>query len=114
MNRNRLRLIIIFTSILIVGITISQFIFLNAAYKFQKEVNDQNIKAALARTWRQVVHESKSSARQQDYPIQQLSDKYFVVNINQPIQKDSLKEILKKEFSRLFISTDFQFAIYNP
>jgi len=114
MNRNRLRLIIIFTSILIAGITIAQFIFLNAAYKFQKEVSDQNIKAALARTWRQLIHERKSSSQQAEYPVQQLSDKYFVVTINQPVQKDSLKAILKRELSRLSITTDFQFAIYNP
>ena len=114
MNRKKLRLIIVFTSILIGGITIAQFTFLNAAYRFQQESNNQNIKAALARTWRQLVNDDKSSAKQTEYPVQQLSEKYFVVNINKPVQKDSLKAILKREFEQLSIATDFQFAIYNP
>jgi len=112
MNKKILRLIILLSLLLIVSITIAQFSFLRAAYKFQEQLNDQNIKAALGRTWRQLITASEDNKTQP--PVKQLSEKYFVVNLNQPIEEERLKAILKEEFSRLSIFTDFQFAIYNP
>jgi len=91
MNKKILRLIILLSLLLIVSITIAQFSFLRAAYKFQEQLNDQNIKAALGRTWRQLITASEDNKTQP--PVKQLSEKYFVVNLNQPIEEERLKAL---------------------
>ncbi len=110
MDRKTIQRIIIFAAVLVAGIIISQFIFLWSAFEFQEKIANQNIKTALKRVRREVLHKYADSSTA---AIQQLSPAYFTVNLDQPIVPDTLKILLKKEFSRMGIETEFQFAIYD-
>jgi two-component system, OmpR family, phosphate regulon sensor histidine kinase PhoR len=111
MNRNTIRFIIILAALVIVSITISQFVFLNKAFEFQERVSDLNIKVALQRVQREILktHSEKSEI----FYLKQLSPNYFVVNLDTRPDPEILKALLKKEFERMEIMGDFQFAIYD-
>jgi two-component system phosphate regulon sensor histidine kinase PhoR len=110
MDRKTIQRIIVLAAVLVGGIMVSQFIFLLRAFEFQEKVASQNIKTALKRVRREVLHDFTDSSAS---AVQQLSPAYFAVNLNRPIVPDTLKVLLKKEFSRMGIETEFQFAIYD-
>jgi two-component system phosphate regulon sensor histidine kinase PhoR len=113
MNNKTIQLIIILAVLLTVAITISQFIFLHKAFEFQESVSNRNITVALNRVRREILQTYNENANQDTSGIRQLSSKYFVVNMDHEPEPKTLKKLLKKEFERMDIDGDFQFAIYD-
>ncbi|MDB5257922.1 MAG: sensor histidine kinase [Chitinophagaceae bacterium] len=111
MKRNNIRLLVILAVILFIGITMSQLFFLKRAYDLLEKANNQQISIALQRVRRDVLQRYNSI--ENESAVKAISHQYYVVNINQEIHPDTLKGYLKKEFEKIGIYTDFQFAIYD-
>jgi two-component system phosphate regulon sensor histidine kinase PhoR len=98
---------------LVVSITFCQFLFLKKAFEFQEKTSDHNIQKALSRVLREINTNGQNWDQQGNKSVNQLSPKYFVVNIDHKISSDQLKSLLKKEFSNMDINGEFQFAVYD-
>jgi two-component system phosphate regulon sensor histidine kinase PhoR len=112
MPRNAFRTVIVLASLLVVGILLSQYLFLRKAYDFQEKSLDQNIRVALLRVRRQLL--TGSSSYQDSSGITQLSTKCFVGNLEGQVEQEKLKGLLKKELAKVNIPYDFQFSIFDP
>jgi len=110
MEIKKLNIIITLGFVAIIGILIAQLLWTRQAYNIEDEKFNQTVNIALL----EVVEKlSGGKTSFSESPVQNISNDYYVVNINNEFHPEVLEYYLKTEFTRLQINTDYVYALYN-
>lgn len=110
MEIKKLNIIISLGFVAIIGILIAQLLWTRQAYNLEDKKFDQKVNLALL----EVVEKlSGDKASFTENPIQNISNDYYVVNINNDFHPAVLEHYLKTEFNRFQINTNYVYALYN-
>ncbi|GEN75148.1 sensor histidine kinase [Chryseobacterium hagamense] len=110
MEIKKLNIIITLGFVAIIGILIAQLLWTRQAYNLEDEKFNQKVNVALL----EVVEKlSGGKTSFTESPVQNMSNDYYVVNINNEFHPDVLEHYLKTEFTRFQINTDYVYAVYN-
>lgn len=118
MGRNTLRYVIILATFSVLGIILIQFFFLrNTVNLNEKKFHEAttkalNVVAQKLVSYNQQVH---GSTQKVDLPnaVDQISNNYYVVNVNEDIHPGLLEHFLVQEFKNHNLNVDFEYAIYD-
>ncbi|SHM81196.1 two-component system, OmpR family, phosphate regulon sensor histidine kinase PhoR [Chryseobacterium carnipullorum] len=110
MEIKKLNIIITLGFIAIIGIMIAQLLWTRQAYNLEDKKFNQKVNIALA----EVVEKlSGGKTSFTENPVQNISNDYYVVNINNEFHPAVLEYYLRTEFTRFQINTDYVYALYN-
>jgi len=118
MKRNSIGFVIIMATISVVGILLIQFFFLKNSYDLNEKQFHQLTTSALRSVASQIDkynaklyhHVTKPNEGGQ---VEQISNNYYVVNVNDVIDPNLLEHFLKTEFKRRNLNLTYEFAIYD-
>jgi two-component system phosphate regulon sensor histidine kinase PhoR len=110
MEIKKLNIIITLGFVAIIGILIAQLLWTRQAYNLEDKKFNQTVNIALL----EVVEKlSGGKTSFTESPIQNISNDYYVVNINNEFHPTVLEHYLKTEFTRFQINTNYVYALYN-
>lgn len=112
MKNNQIRFVVILGVIAILGILSAQIYWLRKAYDVKERQFSETIHTALLNVAENVAADNDGNLSNENI-INQLSSDYFVVNINDVIDANTLEYYLSNEFEKLKIDLDFEYAIYD-
>jgi two-component system, OmpR family, phosphate regulon sensor histidine kinase PhoR len=107
-----IRLLIIFGVMTLVGIITFQVYWVKKTYDIRESHFNQAISVALFDVAVKIA-EFNESILQVPTPVHQLSSNYFVVEVNDIIDKKVLELFLRREFDKRGLSIDFEYAIFD-
>lgn len=110
MEIKKLNIIITLGFVAIIGILIAQLLWTRQAYNLEDKKFNQTVNVALLEVVKKL---SGGKASFTESPVQNISNDYYVVNINNEFHPDVLEHYLKTEFTRFQINTDYVYAVYN-
>lgn len=110
MEIKKLNIIITLGFVAIIGILIAQLLWTRQAYSLEDKKFNQTVNIALLE-----VAEKLSGGKTSftESPVQNISNDYYVVNINNDFHPAVLEHYLKTEFTRFQINTNYVYALYN-
>ncbi len=111
MNRNTIRLLIILGIISITGIIAVQSYWVRRAFDVEEQRFRQTVMIALRNVANGISKSFKVS--QIENPVSQQSSDYYVVNLRVPLDADIVEHLLKEEFKKQNLTTDFEYGIYD-
>ncbi|WP_353150241.1 HAMP domain-containing sensor histidine kinase [Chryseobacterium sp.] len=110
MEIKRLNIIITLGFVAIIGILVAQLMWTRQAYNLEDKKFNQTVNIALL----EVVEKlSGGKTSFTESPVQNISNDYYVVNINNDFHPAVLEHYLKTEFTRFQINTNYVYALYN-
>ncbi|UOU98837.1 HAMP domain-containing histidine kinase [Chryseobacterium daecheongense] len=110
MEIKKLNIIITLGFVAIIGILIAQLLWTRQAYNLEDKKFNQTVNIALL----EVVEKlSGGKTSFTENPVQNISNDYYVVNINNEFHPAVLEHYLKTEFNRFQINTNYVYALYN-
>ncbi len=110
MEIKRLNIIITLGFVAIIGILIAQLLWTRQAYNLEDQKFNQKVNIALLEVVEKMSGGKTSFA---ENPVQNISNDYYVVNINNEFHPAVLEHYLKTEFTRFQINTNYVYALYN-
>lgn len=110
MEIKRLNIIITLGFVAIIGILIAQLLWTRQAYNLEDQKFNQKVNIALLEVVEKLSGGKTSFA---ENPVQNISNDYYVVNINNEFHPAVLEHYLKTEFTRFQINTNYVYALYN-
>lgn len=115
MKGKALKYIIILATISIAGVFLIQFAFIRSSYNISDEQFKESASVALKEVAWQIILEAGQSANYESIaPVEIIANDLFLVNVDEVIDKESLKNHLIEELKKHDIFYDFEFAIFNP
>jgi two-component system phosphate regulon sensor histidine kinase PhoR len=107
-----IRLIVILATLSIVGITFTQIYWVRRAFNLKEAEFERSVNTALYNVAQQIfeINHTPSPANN---PVKQLSTNYFVVMVNNEIDASMLEFLLRTEFERRNIQSDFEYGVYD-
>ena len=118
MKRNSIGFVIIMATVSVVGILLIQFFFLKNSYDLSERQFHQLASSALRSVANQINeynakvfgHPAKPA---ESFQVEQISNNYYVVNVNDVIDANLLEHFLEVEFKRRNLNVTFEYAIYD-
>lgn len=118
MKRNSIGFVIIMATVSVVGILFIQFFFLKNSYDLNEKQFHQLTTSALRSVASQIneynakiyAHPSKQT---EAYQVEQISNNYYVVNVNNVIDPNLLGHFLDVEFKKRNLNVTYEYAIYD-
>jgi len=118
MKRNSIGFLIILATFSVVGILVTQFFFLKNSYDLNERQFHSQVTGALrnvagqineynAKTFHHTVKGSESCQ------VEQFSNNYYVVNVNDVIDPSLLEHFLDVEFRKRNLNMTYEYAIYD-
>ncbi|MFC3810773.1 sensor histidine kinase [Lacihabitans lacunae] len=111
MSRNTIRLVIVLGVVAISGIIAVQAYWVKKAFDLKDQQFRQTVMISLRNVANQISKAYKLSSIEN--PVSQLSSDYYVVNLRIPLEHSTLEYLLKEEFKKNNINTDFEYGIYD-
>ncbi len=96
----------------IAGILAIQLYLLYHAINQEENKFDQKARIALLEVAKRLYQDNKQELPELN-PVKEVSEDYYVVNINREFTAGVLEFYLRSELARLDLITDFEYAIYN-
>ncbi|MCB0509574.1 MAG: HAMP domain-containing histidine kinase [Chitinophagales bacterium] len=112
MKNSQIRLVVVLGLIAIMCIVSVQFYWLRKAYDIKERQFTETIHTALQNVADNLANINDGVLGNEDI-ISQLSSDYFVVNINDVIDANTLEYYLRNEFEKFQVNLDFEYAIYD-
>lgn len=112
MKRSTIRLVIILGTIAILGITITQIFWFAKAFDLREKQFNYNVNLALKKVAESILKYNNNTSIVEN-PVNQLSSNYFVILVNDVIDSNLLEVLLKEEFRKRNITSDFEYSIYD-
>lgn len=118
MGRNTIRYVIILATFSVLGIILIQFFFLrNTVNLNERKFHESTTQALNVVAHKLVSYNQKVKGKEPkvDLPnaVDQISNNYYVVNVNEDIHPGLLEHFLIEEFKNHNLKVDFEFAIYD-
>ncbi|MFY0651624.1 MAG: HAMP domain-containing histidine kinase [Cyclobacteriaceae bacterium] len=111
MNRKAFRLVIILAAISITGIVVVQLFWVLRAFDLGEKQFTHNVNIALLNSVSTICEINESDVSPD--PIEQLTNNYFIVNLNNRISPSILESVLRTEFMKREITSDFEYGIFD-
>ncbi len=113
-----MRVVVILATFSVLGIMIIQFFFLKNTVDFNERRFHESTKQALKNVAQSLVdYNSRLQGYKSNYDpynsVDQISNNYYVVNVDDIINPTLLEHLLLTEFKRFNIELDFEYAIYD-
>lgn len=108
MGRKNLRRVILFGSIVMMGLLIVQGFWLKRAFDIEERQFNHQIQVAIKSIADSIVLEKQAESQ-----VKQLSSKFFFVELNQVINPELLDSLIKLELTMRQIRADYELGIYN-
>jgi two-component system phosphate regulon sensor histidine kinase PhoR len=112
MSRKAIRSVIVLAAISLLGIVSIQIYWFNRAYTFEEQKFEDNVFIAL-NTVAEKIYLLKTDNAEIQEPVKQLSNNYFVVQINDTLHPYLLENLLIQEFKQRNLAENFEYAIYD-
>jgi two-component system, OmpR family, phosphate regulon sensor histidine kinase PhoR len=114
MKRKTLTYIVILATITIAGVLSLQFFFLRISYNFSEKQFRESVTVALKEVaWQLLIAGGNQTNFDSIAPVTMISESYYLVTIDSPVDYEMLKFHLREELKKHQIYTDFEFAINN-
>ena len=118
MGRNTIRYVIILATFSVLGIILIQFFFLkNTVDLNEKKFHESTSQALNSVAFDLAEYNKKVRGKESnaDLPnaVDQISNNYYVVNVNEDIHPDLLEHFLVKEFKKHNLDVDLEYGIYD-
>ncbi|MGQ8335949.1 sensor histidine kinase [Sunxiuqinia sp. A32] len=118
MGRSTIRFVIVLATLSVLGIIFIQFFFLkNTVDLNEKKFHESTTQALVNVATHLVEYNNKvyghKNTVEVDNPVEQISNNYYVVNVNDVINPSLLEHFLIKEFKTQNLKVDFEYAIYD-
>ena len=118
MKRNSIGFMIIMATFSVVGILMIQFLFLKNSYDLNERQFHQLTTSALRSVANQINDynaklQNHNVSRFEDSQVEQISNNYYVVNVNSVIDPKLLEHFLKTEFKKRNLNVTYEFAVYD-
>ena len=118
MKRNSIGFVIIMATVSVVGILFIQLFFLKNSYDLNEKQFHQSVTSALRSVANQINeynskvygHPSKPTDNSE---VEQISNNYYVVNVNDVIDPKLLEHFLVTEFKKRNLNLSFEYGIYD-
>ncbi len=115
MKRKTLTYVIILATLTVAGALSLQFLFLRHAYNYTEKQFRESVTIALKEvSWQLLSASGNLTSFDSIAPIEIISNNYYLVNVDAPIDYELLKSHLKEELKKHQIYAEFEFAINNP
>lgn len=115
MKRKTLTYIIILATITVAGALSLQFLFLRHAYNFTEKQFRESVTIALKEvSWQLLSATGNLASFDSIAPVEIVSNNYYLVNVDIPVDYELLKSHLKEELKKHQIYSEFEFAISSP
>ncbi len=112
MKSHGIRLLIVFGIMTLVGIITFQVYWVRKTYDIRESHFSQTISIALFDVAVKIASFNET-ALQVPTPVHQYSSNYFVVEVNDMIDKQVLELFLRREFDKRGLQLDFEYAIFD-
>lgn len=112
MKSSQIRLVVLLGVFAILGILIVQIYWLSKAYDVKERQFNESIHTALLNVAEKLASDNDGNISNEDV-VNQLSNDYFVVNINDKIDANTLEYYISNEFKKLQVNLDYEYAIYD-
>ncbi len=118
MKRNSIGFVIIMATISVLGILLVQFFFLKKSVDLNEKQFHELTTSALRSVASQIneynnkVH-GRASNPTENCPVDQISNNYYVVNVNDVIDPNILEHLLNIEFKKRNLNLPFEYGIYD-
>jgi two-component system phosphate regulon sensor histidine kinase PhoR len=96
----------------ILAVAVLQFFWFRQAFSTRKKEFELKVFESLHEVAEEIFAYN-GQTNEDYYPIEQLSENYFVVMINDRIDLRLLDELLKREFQERYINTPYSYTIYD-
>ena len=94
------------------GITITQWYWFRRAFDLKEAEFERTVHAALFNVANQIFEINKTPSPAAN-PVKQVSTNYFVVQVNGEVDASLLEFLLKSEFDKRNIASDFEYGVYD-
>jgi two-component system, OmpR family, phosphate regulon sensor histidine kinase PhoR len=112
MKQRTIRLFLILATVSIIGITATQLFWVKKAFDLKETQFNHNVNLAL-RNVAQAILTFNNHKIPAANTVKQLSSDYFVVMVNDVIDANLLETLLRREFGKRNLTTDFEYGIYD-
>ncbi|WP_445456021.1 sensor histidine kinase [Flavobacterium sp. HNIBRBA15423] len=112
MKFTRFNIVILVGFLAILGVVVMQLFLLNQAYSFEKKEVEDKIYYALLDVVERIYVDNNSELIVANQ-IKKVAHNYYVVNVNDVFENNILEFYLKKEFAKVKLDLDFEYAIYD-
>jgi len=112
MNSRAIRLVVVLGVVSIIGITLLQIYWVRRAFDQTERQFQQSLYIALKNVATDLAAYRRTKLPNQS-PVSQVASNYYVVNVNDVIDANLLEFYLRREFNRLNLRTDYEYAIYD-
>lgn len=111
MSRNTIRLVLLLGIVAMIGIFSIQIYWVKKAFDLKSQQFRQTVMVSLRNVANQISKAYKLSSIEN--PVSQYSSDYYLVNLRIPLDHSILEHLLKEEFKKNNINTDFEYGIYD-
>ncbi len=111
MNRKAFRIVIVLAAVSIAGILVVQLFWVSRAFDLRHKQFSHNVNIALLNAVTSLC-ELNGNEIPVD-PVEQLATNYFIVNLNNKISPTTLESVLRSEFSKREVVSDFEYGIFD-
>ena len=112
MKPNKFNLIILLGLLATVGILVAQLLWTRQAFTLEEKKFSQKAQIALLEVVKQLYNGTNHEIPIEN-PIKKIANDYYVVNIENDFEAQLLEFYLKKEFKKVNLMTDFEYAMYR-
>jgi two-component system phosphate regulon sensor histidine kinase PhoR len=112
LKNRKLTIVLLLGLVAITGIVIVQVLWMRHAFSMEGRKFSEKVQISLLKTLERLYKYNNNVFPLQN-PIQQISNDYYIVNVNNDFEADVLEYCLKSEFERANLLTDFEYAIYK-
>ncbi len=112
MKRKNLRLVILFGSIVMIGLLVVQGFWLKRAFDIEERQFNHTVQVALKNIADSIVATNDAVIPPKTH-VRQLSSNFFFAELNTPISPKLLDSLLKRELGIRHLKVDYEFGIYK-
>lgn len=111
MSRTTIRLLVILSTLSIIGVIVTQIYWVRKALALRERQFNQQVHVSLQEVAEDLAE--LNSVMLHNNPVEQLSSNYFLVNTNSMVDPGILEHYIKASFLRHDLITDFEVGIYD-
>lgn len=112
MKTKKLNIIIVLGLVATIGILIVQLLWTKEAFTIEEKKFSQKAHIALLNVVKH-LYEGTNHEIPANNPVKKVANDYYIINVDNDFEPEILEHYLKVEFSKIGITTDFEYAMYN-
>lgn len=112
MRNHTIRFVVILAILSIAGISVTQVYWVKRAFDLKEAEFHRSVSTALMQVAER-IYEINAMPAPQTNPVEQISTNYYIVSLSGETNVNVLGYLLKTEFQKRNLETDFEFGVYD-